>query len=253
MINLLSSSTFSYSKEIGRQNEDAIHPPQRVGEGYLIAVADGVGSYLGANLASQAAIEVLSAVTPGNWNMGISTEEIFTQIKSRVVELSSTDSSLTDAATTLTFCYVGPYGVRIGHIGDCRAYIRKGGTLVQLTTDHTQHQRLIDEGLYKASELKRLGGKNTLFSAISKKVELHFQDRYLPYDEIVSEDGCFEILIMSDGAYYAWDLRPRFALGTLVDPNRFASSLHRRIIRFNPVDDYSLIATKFHIDRSGLI
>lgn len=252
MINLLSSSTFSYPKESGRQNEDTILPPQCVGEGFLIAVADGVGSYTGASQASQAAIDVLSAITPSNWDSGISTKEIFTQIKHRVVELSATNNSFTDAATTLTFCYIGPYGVRIGHVGDCRAYIRKGGTLLQLTTDHTQHQRLIDEGLYKASELKRLGGKNTLFSAISKKVELHFQDRYLPYDEIESEDGCFEILIMSDGAYHAWDLRPRFALGTLLDPNRFASSLHRRIIRFNPVDDYSLIATKFHIDRSRL-
>lgn len=250
MINLLSSSTFSYPKEDGRQNEDAVFPPRRVGDGFLIALADGVGSYAGASQASQAAIEVLSAIPVTSWGEGVSSGDIFAQIKKRVVELSMLSTTYSDAATTLTFVYVGPCGIRIGHVGDCRAYIRKEGGLTQLTTDHTQHQKLIDEGLYKPSELKQLGGKNTLFSAISKKVDLLFQDTFLTYDELMLEDNIFEILIMSDGAYHFWDLRPRFALSTLQEPSRFASSLHRRITRFSPVDDYSLIAVKFHVDRS---
>lgn len=250
MINLLSSSTFSYPKEDGRQNEDSVFPPRSVGDGFLIALADGVGSYAGASQASQTAIEVLSAIPATSWGDGVSSDEIFAQIKKRVVELSAINSTYSDAATTLTFCYVDSFGIRIGHVGDCRAYIRKGDGLVQLTTDHTQHQKLIDEGLYKPSELKRLGGKNTLFSAISKKVDLLFQDAFLTYDELMLENDTFEILIMSDGAYHFWDLRPRFALNTLQEPSRFASSLHRRITRFSPVDDYSLIAAKFCVDQS---
>ncbi|WP_024681663.1 PP2C family protein-serine/threonine phosphatase [Pseudomonas syringae] len=248
MINLLSSSTFSFPKEDGRQNEDAIFPPLRVGDGFLIAVADGVGSYEGASQASQAAIEVLAAIPVSSWGRGVSGDEIFAQIKRRVIELSAISSTYSDAATTLTFCYINNFGIRVGHVGDCRAYIRKEGGLTQLTTDHTQHQKLIDEGLYKPSELKRLGGKNTLFSAISKKVDLFFQDSFLTYDQLMLKDKTFEILIMSDGAYHFWDLRPRFVLSTLQEPSRFASSLHRRITRFSPVDDYSLIAAKFQLD-----
>lgn len=249
MINLLSSSTFSFPKEDGRQNEDAIFPPRRVKDGFLIAVADGVGSYAGASQASQAAIEVLATIPDSSWGSGISVEEIFAEVKRRVTELATTISGYSDAATTLTFCHIGNIGIRIGHVGDCRAYIRRESGLKQLTTDHTQHQKLIDEGLYKPSELKRLRGKNTLFSAISKKVDLLFQDTFLTYEQLLSKDESFEILIMSDGAYHFWDLRPKFVLSTLQEPSRFASSLHRRITRFSPIDDYSLIAAKFQVDR----
>lgn len=251
MINLLSSSMFSYPREADRQNEDSVFPAQRVGDGFLIAVADGVGSYAGARQASQAAIDVLSAIPSAHWDAGPSSE-IFAETKSRIVKLSSSNSIFSDAATTLTFCHIGSQGLRIGHIGDCRAYIRSGNTFKQLTTDHTQHQRLIDEGLYKPSELKRMGGKNTLYSAISKKLELHFQDIYIPYEDLEIEDGVFEVLVMSDGAYRFWDLRPRFVMSTLLDPNRFASSLYRRITKHSPVDDHSLVAAKFHIDQSKL-
>lgn len=247
MISLLSSSTFSHPKESTRKNEDSILPPQLVGDGYLMAIADGVGSYAGADQASQAAIGVISRISSQEWRQGISTEDIFNEVKQRVSGLSTKDQSLSDAATTLTFCYVDCWGVRIGHVGDCRAYIRKGGTLVQLTADHTQHQRLIDEGLYKPNELKRMGGKNTLFAALSKKVNLHYQEIVLPYESVELEESRFEILLMSDGAHQAWDLRPRFALGTLLEPSRFASSLSRRINLFSPVDDYSLIAAKFQV------
>jgi hypothetical protein len=103
---------------------------------------------------------------------------------------------------------------------------------------------LIDKGLYKASELKEASGKNTLFSAISKKIDLHFQEISLRYDEISAPDGTVNLYIMSDGAYQAWELRPRFLESTLQDPNRFAANLRRRIDRLVPLDDYSLIAVQ---------
>jgi len=247
MIKLLGSSAFSFPKEPARKNEDSILLPRKVGEGFLIAIADGVGSYAGASSASEAAIDYLTTLRSSDLEGVISVEEIFEQIKQRVSDLSIQDTSYFEAATTLTFCYAGKKGINIGHVGDCRVYFKHGDKLRQATKDHTQHQKLIDEGLYKPSELKQMSGKNTLFSAISKNINLYFQDLFIPYESISTKDGIVNLFIMSDGAYHAWELRPRFLESTLEDPNRFAANLHRRIIRFQPTDDCSLISVKFSI------
>jgi protein phosphatase len=247
MIKLLSSSAFSFPKEPARKNEDSILLPRKVGSGFLMAIADGVGSYAGASSASESAIDYLTSLQSSAFNSADAVGKIFEQVKVRVSDLAAENPNYFDAATTLTFCYAGEKGIRIGHVGDCRVYLKKDHKLVQVTKDHTQHQKLIDEGLYKPSELKEASGKNTLFSAISKKINLYFQEIFLGYDEVCSQDGSVSLFIMSDGAYHSWELRPRFLESTLEDPNRFAANLRRRITRMQPTDDCSLIAVKLTI------
>lgn len=247
MIKLLSSSAFSFPKEPARKNEDSILPPCKVGAGFLMAIADGVGSYAGASSASESAIDYLTGLQSSAFDSADAIEKIFEQIKIRVSNLSTENPRYFDAATTLTFCYAGEKGIKIGHVGDCRVYLKHDRKLVQVTKDHTQHQKLIDEGLYKPSELKEGGGKNTLFSAISKKISLYYQEIFLRYDEVCAKDGSVSLFIMSDGAYHFWELRPRFLESTLEDPSRFAANLRRRIVRLQPTDDCSLIAVKFAV------
>lgn len=247
MIKLLSSSAFSFPKDPARKNEDSILPPRKVGGGFLMAIADGVGSYAGASSASEAAIEYLASLQFSKLESSDAVEQILEQIKIRVSNLANKNPSYFDAATTLTFCYAGEYGIKIGHIGDCRVYIKNDRRLVQITKDHTQYQKLIDEGLYKPSELRNTPEKNILFSAISNKITLRFQEEFLRYEDICAQDGSVNLFIMSDGAYHSWELRPRFLESTLEDPNRFAANLRRRITRVQPTDDCSLIAIKLTI------
>lgn len=244
MIKLIGSSVFSFPKENGRNNEDSVLSPRQLGDGFLMAVADGVGSYAGASSASEAAIGYLTEVGPEEFKVAGSVEAILHRIKERVASLTLENPSFSSAATTLTFCYAGNEGLTVGHVGDCRVYLKAGARLLQITKDHTQHQMLIDEGLYKPSELKEAAGKNTLISAISKKINLKFQEIFLKYDQICDENGDITFYIMSDGAYRSWELRPRFLESTLDDPSRFAANLRRRIIRMQPTDDYSLVAVK---------
>jgi serine/threonine protein phosphatase PrpC len=244
MISLLSASAFSFPKVPARKNEDSILPPRKINGGFLMAVADGVGSYAGASSASESAIEYLAGLQATDFESSDAIAQIFKKIKLRVSNLAVDNSSYFDAATTLTFCYAGEKGIKIGHVGDCRLYLKSDSKLLQVTKDHTQHQKLIDEGLYRPSELKGAPGKNTLFSAISNNIALNFQEIFIPYDEICAQDGSVNIFIMSDGAYNSWELRPRFLESTLEDPNRFAANLRRRIIRLQPTDDCSLIAVK---------
>lgn len=60
MIALLNCGFFSYGKDDTKENQDSILPPSKIGNGYIFAIADGVGSYEGAKLVSQISINHLS-------------------------------------------------------------------------------------------------------------------------------------------------------------------------------------------------
>ena len=49
-------------------------------------------------------------------------------------------------ATTLTVLVTDGRSVVLGHVGDSRAYLLRGGELRQITTDHTYVQHLVETG-----------------------------------------------------------------------------------------------------------
>lgn len=245
MIELLTCGLFSFSKESRRENQDTILPPLFVNDGFLVAVADGVGSYDGAQNASQSAIRELPELVRKD-NLQDMTA-LFLSLKEGVSSLSEKDIKFSHAATTLTFCFVNDDGLHIGHVGDCRMYVKKDGKLNQVTKDHTQHQKLLDDKIYSKSELKQLPGKNTLTTAIANTIPLDFQQSFISHDELLDEKGEACIYLMSDGTHAFWEKRPRFSLNTLGNPSSFASSLYKRIERSGPIDDHSLIAVRYRV------
>lgn len=250
MFSLISCGSFSLAKYIDKKNEDSILLPLFLNDGYLFAVADGVGSYAGAREASHIAIDVLMNLEHqlANRSMNrIDIDLIFKTIKSKISELSNTDVAFKDSATTLTFCYVNQFGIRIGHIGDCRLYLKDDNKLIQITKDHTRHQQLLDAKLYTAKQLKGISGKNVLTTALSKNIEMKYDEYFISINELTDfkdENNCIVINIMTDGAHNIWEKRPKFSQKTLSSPLAFSSSLLRRIERIGAEDDHSLISVK---------
>lgn len=244
MIELLNCGLFSYPKDTERGNQDAILPPKSWGNGYIVAVADGVGSYSGAREAADIAIETLTDLEHTNY---LDMHKILGRVKLGIEELISKSYDLAKAATTLSFCVIDEHSLSVCHVGDTRVYVRRGNKLIQLTKDHTQHQELMDEGIYTKKELRNLSGKNVLTSALSRSIEPRFQEIKIPTSELVDDNGVIDLYIMSDGTHHFWEKRARFSLGTLSMPTRFSSSLLRRIENGPPIDDYSLVSASFLI------
>lgn len=234
MLHLISSSTYCFPKELARQNQDHILAPQKYQSGYLFAVADGVGGYKGGEIASQIAIK----------NLMRDPQNVFTQ---SLAEIKALSEEYSRASTTLTFAYLTEEGLHIGHIGDCRLYIKQGNKLRQKTKDHTTHQRLLDEKIYTKKELKEQPGKNIITTAISTQVEMKPDEFFIPIDELKDENNEVFIYIMSDGAHHFWEHRPRFSDATMQSISRFSAALQKRIEKA-PTDDYSLVAVQFKID-----
>ncbi|MCO8056265.1 PP2C family protein-serine/threonine phosphatase [Acinetobacter towneri] len=241
MLELVSAGLFSKSKTELRQNEDSILYPKKILNSYIFAIADGVGSYEGAYQASSIVTNYLSSLE----NLFEDSYLLLQHLIENIDSLSKENPSLSQAATTLTLCIVDELNIKILHVGDSRLYIKDGLKLKQMTTDHTQHQKLLDAGLFTKKQLKNMSGKNILTTALSKNIELEFQEICVPVKDIVDSKGEVVINIMSDGAYHYWEKRPRFSENTLSSPLAFAGSLLKRIEKNGPIDDYSLVSVKF--------
>lgn len=105
----------------------------------LCAVADGMGGVAGGAEASRIALRGLgSTVLDGTAGASIAQrfERGFAAASERVFAESSAVPALRDMGTTLTAVCIAESRVRIGHVGDTRAYRCRNGRCQQLTTDH---------------------------------------------------------------------------------------------------------------------
>lgn len=244
MIKIYSCSSFSFPKSQETPNQDSVLLPRKLEDGYIFSIADGVGGYTGGKEASSLAIEEVS-----NLDKKIHSSDvggIFNNVKESISKLANENKTFSSAATTLTFCYVCSDGLLIGHSGDCRVYIKNGEKLQQYTKDHTQHQILIDKGLFTARQLRKLQGGNILTTAISPKLKLEYQSLFIKKEDLPLENDVLTVFIMSDGAHHFWEERAKFSFNTMRNVNRFSSSLMKRIEDKGPHDDYSLIGLAVH-------
>jgi serine/threonine protein phosphatase PrpC len=128
-----------------RRNEDAfvLEPP-------LFAVADGMGGAQAGEIASRIAASVLRDSAERSGEDSVST--LIQEANRRVYEAASTDEARSGMGTTITAALVEDGTVRIGHVGDSRAYRIRDGKLEQLTEDHSLVAELVRSGRLSPEE-----------------------------------------------------------------------------------------------------
>ncbi len=120
-------------------NEDAFLV---VDEMQLVAVADGMGGHQAGEVASATAIDSLRT----GLERGDSIEDAITGANDAVVSQAAADLALRGMGTTMTAGIVHDSVLRIGHVGDSRAYLLRAGELRQVTIDHSVVAELIAAG-----------------------------------------------------------------------------------------------------------
>ena len=141
----------SHPGAVRSHNEDAFVDRPDLG---LWAVADGAGGHDAGEVASGMLKEALDALPSG-----LSASELLSQVRLRVGEVHQ---ALREEAARR-----GPHAMiastlvvllaRDGHFaclwaGDSRVYLLRGGTLAQVTRDHSLVQELVDAGAITAEE-----------------------------------------------------------------------------------------------------
>jgi protein phosphatase len=114
----------------------------------LIAVADGVGGLPAGELASAAAIAIMSSLDslePEGDPLAVLRETV-EAASTRIAEMVAQDPALTGMGTTLTAMWLVADRIAMVHIGDSRGYVCRAGGLAQLTRDDSYVQMLVDSG-----------------------------------------------------------------------------------------------------------
>jgi len=124
---------------VRRGNEDRYLVDPSLG---LYAVADGMGGHRAGEVASETALDALHEAVGDGGDI----ETAMTLANEAVFEKASDDDELRGMGTTLTAVTLRDDKLEVGHVGDSRAYLRRDGSLQQLTDDHSLVAELVAAG-----------------------------------------------------------------------------------------------------------
>lgn len=133
----------------------------------LFAVADGMGGHSAGEVASNIAIKSFcSGVMAGLLELSPAPplailSDAFSKANSSVLA-ASREKSLEGMGTTLTCALVIGPDLYVAHVGDSRCSIINDREMLQVTTDHSVVQKLVDEGLITPEEALSHPRKNEI-------------------------------------------------------------------------------------------
>jgi protein phosphatase len=191
------------ASDVGRKrthNEDAY---LLLPEEQLYCVADGMGGHASGEVASRIAVEEMAEFfrmtgrdEEATWpfkmdpSRGYDENRLLTGVKLanlRIVERSAADERLRGMGTTLVAAYFPKAGdgLLVGHVGDSRAYLLRGGALRQLTEDHSLLNDYRKTRALTPEEIEAFPHKNVIVRALGMKevVEVDLvHERFAPGD-----------------------------------------------------------------------
>lgn len=198
MATALHFSNIAWRSELGLQregNEDSGFVSQKV-----LAVADGMGGYVGGEIASRTVIKKLADITPILINPELDNESredvlrtsVF-DMDAAIAEIGAERPELIGMGTTLTSIALFNNRVLLLHIGDSRAYRIRGKKIEQISHDHTVVQELVDQGRLTLDEIAEHPQRSFLTQALMGKENLN--PVLIAYPALVGD----KYLVCSDG------------------------------------------------------
>lgn len=160
-------------------------------KGALYLVADGMGGYQAGEVASQQATEVLIAeyyADADNLKIDASLTRAVHKANGVVHEMAQANLQLSGMGTTLVAAVVRDTEVHVANVGDSRAYLLRGGQLVQITTDHSFVQEQIEAGIITAEAARTHPQRNVITRALGHKPQVEvdtFEGELAPGDALL--------------------------------------------------------------------
>ena len=164
----------------------------------VLAVADGVSSSQGGEVASQMAIEVLLRAfgeEPDDRPAGQRLYRAVQQANIEVYDRSIAVPELHGMATTLLALAVERGGLTAVHVGDSRLYLWREGRTLQLTKDHTLAAERMRMGVLSAEKARVHPDKSVLTRSVGRELIVN-------RDRISQPLAAGDVLVAcSDGLY----------------------------------------------------
>jgi serine/threonine-protein phosphatase Stp1 len=183
----------SHEGAVRSRNEDRFVNRPDLG---LWAVADGAGGHQSGDLAAATVADALSAVPNG-----LGAAELLAEVRLRIAraherlrgEAARRGGNAILATTVVVLLSRGDHYACLW-AGDSRAYLLRGGRLVQVTRDHSAVQELLDAGVISPAEAKGHPRANVITRAVGAATEEVMLDKIT--DRLRAGD---RFLLCSDG------------------------------------------------------
>lgn len=159
-------------------NQDSFRIIERKGSDtpVFIILADGMGGHNAGELASGLAVEYaankaeIAKITRKNHAAFIT--KTMNEANALVFEKAQEDIAHIGMGTTMIMAVVSKGNLCIGHIGDSRVYLLRGGTLERITTDHSLIEELVNSGAITRTEAENHPSKNIITKALGCSPEV---------------------------------------------------------------------------------
>ena len=158
------------------ENQDRIgHAVGELGE--IFVVADGVGGDAGGGEAASLAVEVYEGLMApaagvgavrGDESPAEALQRATEVIQRRIQTMRETEPEFGAMASTVAAVLVRGPTATVGHLGDSRVYLGRGGEVRRLTRDHTVVQRMIEEGILTEDEARTHPSGHILTSSLGQ-------------------------------------------------------------------------------------
>ena len=154
--------------DIGRMrpiNEDSYYAPHE-GERFC-AVADGMGGHNAGEVASAMAIQVFSEemrrtedITAGALHTAVA------RANEAVYHKALENAGMSGMGTTFSALAAQDDTAYLAHVGDSRIYLVRNGAIMQVTTDHTLVEQMVQKGLITPREARFHPRRNIITRAL---------------------------------------------------------------------------------------
>ncbi len=187
---------------VRENNEDSVFVDPN---GRFFVVADGMGGQSAGEKASELATEIVPRRLTQLINFDAdksesvkkSIDRAVTEANSEILALSELDPNYHNMGTTIAFMVAVAGKLYVGGVGDSRVYQLRKGQLLQLTTDHSLTQALVEAGTITAEDAlthryrnvlyRYLGSKEGGTGTDSKEIDAQVGDRYVLCSDGVSD------------------------------------------------------------------
>jgi serine/threonine protein phosphatase PrpC len=185
-------------------NEDSLLLRPELG---LYMVADGMGGHAGGDVASKKAIEVVSQYVSGQRHLierfddtPDARDALITLVREaieaasrEIYNMATSGEGKAGMGTTTTLVLVAGDKAVMGHVGDSRLYLNRGGRIHQLSEDHSYISELVRRGHMTPEKAQASPYANMITRAVG--IHSHVQVDTLLFDVLPGDT----YLVCSDG------------------------------------------------------
>lgn len=206
----------------------------------LLVLADGMGGAAGGDIASSVAVSALAPLdfeTHNAENLLHLLHQAFQDAHDELLEQAEINPQLAGLGTTCIAILRAGNKLAMAHIGDSRAYVLRGESLTQVTTDHSFVQFLISQGEITAEEAHEHPQRN----AVTKV--LGYEETSVEPDETIREGVVGDRwLLCSDGLHgLVSDATIQEVLSSVSDPGECAEALISLALRAGGTDNVTCV------------